>query len=169
LIIGGIAVAGQVTTGAIGLGQANMMDPSLGGQVAVLARAQSLVAGVIFLVIDGHHTVIRAAANTLGDIGIGMFRPNENVAMLIIERFAHTFEVAVSVSAPILVTVLVANFVLGLITRFVSQVNIFIISLPLTIIMGLYITVYTTTGLVDHLIVEFLSLEQVFEALTKLE
>ncbi len=42
MIIGAITVAGQVTTGAIGLGQANMIDLSLGGQVAILARIQSV-------------------------------------------------------------------------------------------------------------------------------
>ncbi len=169
MIIGAVAVSGQVTTGAIGLGQANMMDPSLGAQVAILARIQSLIAGVVFLLINGHHSVIRAASDAFGSVGVGKFDPNINVVMLLIDRFSHAFELAVSLSAPILVTVLIANFVLGLITRFVSQVNIFIISLPLTIIMGLYITIYTTSGLVEHLIKEFSYLEDVYTVLQTLK
>lgn len=152
LIISGIGVAGQVTTGAIGLGQANMMDPSLGGQVAILARLQMLIAVSLFLLIDGHHAAFKAAAGLMGDIGLGYFRPTMDIFMVLLDRFTSSFELAVMCSAPILVTILVTNFVLGLITKFVPQVNIFIISLPLTIIVGLYIVVYTFPGVNDHLI-----------------
>lgn len=152
LLISAVGVAGQVTTGAIGLGQANMIDPSLGGQVAILARLQMMVGVALFLLIDGHHAAIKAAAGLMGDIGLGYFRPNMDTFMILLDRFSSSFELAVMCSAPILVTVLVTNFVLGLITKFVPQVNIFIISLPLTIIVGLYIVVYTFTGVNEHLI-----------------
>lgn len=169
MIIGGVMVAGQVTTGAIGLGQANIIDPSLGESVAVLARIQSLIGGALFLLIDGHHILIKAVANMIGDIGIGTFRPGFDCATLIIERFASAFDLAVSVSAPILVALLVTQFILGLITKFESKINIFIISLPLTILIGLYITVYTFDGLTEHLTREFNKLPEYYMLLSQMK
>jgi len=160
LIISGLAVAGQVTTGAIGLGQANMMDPSLGANVAVLARVESLIATMIFLAIDGHHIFIKACLGTAGDIGIGMFRPDMATAEILLERLSASFELAVIVSAPILVTILVTQFVLGLITKFVPQVNIFIISLPLTIVVGFFIFGSTLPELSGQLISRFAEMEE---------
>ena len=152
LVISGVGVAGQVTTGAIGLGQANMIDPSLGTSVAILARLQMMIGVMVFLLINGHHSVIRAVSGLLGTAELGMFRPNMDTFNIMLERFSSSFELAVMVSAPILVTILVTNFVLGLITKFVPQVNIFIISLPLTIIVGLYISAFTLIGLSDHIV-----------------
>lgn len=154
-IISSLAIAGQTTSGAIGLGQANMIDPSLGESIAVLARLGMLVGTVVFLTLDGHHILIRAASSTVGDIGLGVFRPDASTAKLLMERFSRAFELAIVISAPILVTLLVTQFVLGLITKFIPQVNIFIISLPLTIGIGLYITEFTFPGVANHMREEF--------------
>ncbi len=159
-IIGGVTVAGQVTTGAIGLGQANMIDHSLGESVAVLARLEGLLAAVIFLLIDGHHMVIRAAAATGGDLSLGLFRPDMPLADLLTDRLTASFDLSLKIAAPILVTLLVTQFVLGLLTKFVPQVNIFIISLPLTIGIGLFITGFTFTGFSHYIAIEFVNTEE---------
>lgn len=159
-IISSVAVSGQVVAGVIGLGQANMIDPSLGESVSVIARMQSFFATIVFLILNGHHIVIRVATGVLADIQLGAFRPGTGVAELLLDRMAETFTLALIVSAPILVTVLVAQFVLGLITRFIPQVNIFIVSLPLSVLMGLYIIGFTFSGETGHLIAQFSKLEE---------
>lgn len=159
-IVSGITVAGQVTTGVIGLGQANMIDHSLGESVAILATLQTLIAVTVFLALDGHHAVILAAAKPIGGESIGTFLPNMYTAALLIERFQGLFVLSVSVAAPILVALLVTQFVLGIITKAVPQVNVFIVSLPLTIGMGLFILAYTATSMTTNLVHEFQSLEE---------
>lgn len=155
LIIAGVAVAGQVTAGAIGLAQASMVDPSLGGTTTVLAHINTMIATVIFLLVDGHHTVIRAASGNLGAIGAGVFRPNEQVAAMLLDRFEALFQLAVVMSAPILVTVLVTQFVFGLITKFVPKVNVFIVSFPLLVLLGVFLSDVTIPSMTKHVISEF--------------
>lgn len=161
MVLGGLAVAGQVISGAIGLGQANMIDRSLGGNVAVLAQVKMLVATTVFLLIDGHHVILRAASGTPGEIGLGIFRPNMETAQVIGERLIAAFDLAVIVSGPVLITTLVTQFVLGLITKFVPQVNIFIISLPLSLMVGLYIMEFSFPGLVNHTVKEYAQIQEV--------
>lgn len=160
LMMTGVTVAGQVTTASIGLGAAELIDPSLGANVAILARLQTMLATIIFLVINGHHILIRAALSTLQDAGSPLFSPSSTLANTMLERFSATFELAVTIAAPILVTVLVTNFILGLVTKFIPQFNIFIISLPLTIGVGLFIISYTFTGFAKHLISSLMPLEE---------
>ncbi len=155
LIISGVAVAGQVTSGAIGLAQASMIDPSLGTQTTVLAHINTMIASIIFLAVDGHHTVIRAASGDLGGIGVGIFRPTESVAAMLLDRFEALFSLALVMSAPILVTVLVTQFVFGLITKFVPKVNVFIVSFPLLVLLGIFLSDVTLPSLAKHVIAEF--------------
>lgn len=154
-IIGALAVAGQVTAASIGLGQASLIDPSIGEHVSVIARLQALIGVSVFLAIDGHHTIIRAASVVSDEIRLGMFRPDASFATILIERFSHAFELAVILTGPVLVSVLITQFLLGLLTKFVPQVNVFIVSLPLTIGIGLFITAYTFPALKERLTDEF--------------
>jgi len=155
IIINGVGVAGQVVSGSIGLGQANMMDRSLGTQVAVLSRLQVMLATVVFLLIDGHHVVIRAASGLLGNMPVGGFTPDFQTLYLLLYSLKQSFEFAVALATPMLVTALIVNFVLGLITKFVPQMNIFIISLPIGILVGFYLIAFTAGGLRDLFIGTF--------------
>lgn len=165
LVLGGLTVAGQLISGAIGLAQANMLDISLGENVAILSHVKTQLATLIFLAMDGHHMVIRAAAGIASDIGVGGFRPGPETFEILLERFVSSFHLAIVVSAPIIVSALLTQFVLGLVTKFVPQMNVFIISLPLTLIAGLYIVTTTFPGFCHHTEMEFSKMEETMATL----
>lgn len=160
LTLGGLTVAGQLVAGALGLAQANMIDVSLGESVSILSRIKAQVAILIFLFMDGHHTVLQAAAGITADVGIGMFMPNMNTFQILMERFADCFELALIVSMPVIVAGLLTQFVLGLVTKFVPQMNVFVISMPLNILAGLYLVVATMYGLAHHSYADLSYLEE---------
>lgn len=160
LVLGGLTVAGQIIAGSVGLAQANMIDHSLGESVSIISRLKAQIGVLVFLFMDGHHIVIRAASGIASDVGIGMFRPGADTFAILLERFVSAFHLSIVISAPIIVSALLTQFVLGLVTKFVPQVNIFIISLPLSIIAGLYIIEVTFPGLVYHVEHEFKFLEE---------
>jgi flagellar biosynthetic protein FliR len=159
-VLGGLGVAGQVIAGAIGLGQANMIDRSLGGNTSVISQVKTMLATIIFLSLEGHHVILRAATAHPGELGFGMFLPGYDTAAILTDQLVRSFELALIVSAPVLVATLLTQFVLGLVTKFLPQMNIFIISLPLTLIVGLYLISNTYNGVSDHVISEFTRLEE---------
>lgn len=166
-IVSGVQVAGQVMTGTIGLGQAHMLDPSLGDSVSVLGVFQSLLATLLFLMVDGHHTIIRAVSGVDG-LPLGQsFIDYPAMSELMVSHLSQVFYVALSITAPVIATLLVTQFVLGLVTRFVPQVNVFIVSLPLTIGLGLYIIEFTIPGMFAHLSREFASIPQILGDVTR--
>lgn len=160
IVIGGISCGGQASAGVIGLAHASMIDPSLGETVSVIARLQVMLGTIIFLALDGHHAIIRAASATITETGLGLFHPDMSTAEFLIERFRSSFELGMMVAGPIFVTILVAKFILGLITKFVPQINVFIIALPLTIFLGLYVTVYSMSGFSMQITKEFARIEE---------
>ncbi len=139
LIISGLTVAGQVISGSIGLGQANMIDASLGESISVVSRIKYQLGILIFLLLDGHLLIVKSASTVVSNVGLGIFKTNSNIAALLVEKFSNTFEMALVISTPIIVAALLTQFVLGLIAKFIPQVNVFLISLPLTVIVGFYL------------------------------
>ncbi len=161
LISAGLALAGQLSATSIGLNQASVIDPTLGEHVTTLGRIQGLLGVALFLAIDGHHTVLRAAADISTDVGLGLFRPGDATAELFLQRIIASFIFGIRIAAPILVVSLICQFVLGLITKFVPQVNVFIMSTPLTILVGLYVFAFTLPELIRHVRVEYSAVEEV--------
>ena len=158
-IVNSLSVTGQVVSGSIGLGMANMIDPSIGQSMSVLSRIESSLATMVFLLIDGHHVIFRAAGGVWDHPPIGSFHPDMETAMFLLDRFGDAFELAIICSSPVMVSILITQFVLGIITKSVPQVNIFIISLPLTIGMGLYVTVFTFPGMINNIVAALSELE----------
>lgn len=165
MVIGGLSVAGQVVTGVIGLGQANMIDPSLGGTFAILARLHSLFGTIIFLMMDGHHEVIRAMAALSPSELYEHFRLDFELFEILMYQFSETFRMGIIISGPILITVLIAQFILGLLTRLVPQFNIFIISLPLTILIGFYMTAFMFPAFTNLVLSFFLEVDELLKAI----
>lgn len=162
LVLDGLAIAGQLTAASIGLAQANTIDPSIGQNVTVLSHFKTMFATLIFLVVNGHHAIIKAATVGLnglpsqqnsGSLVLSLFYPSTGTSEFLLAHFSEAFDLAIVVSAPIIATVLLTQFALGLITKFIPQVNIFIVSMPLSVLVGIYIFTFSIPEL-SHLIIE---------------
>jgi flagellar biosynthetic protein FliR len=165
IILGSLSVSGQIIAGVIGLGQANMIDRSLGESVSVLAKFNILLGTLIFLGMNGHHVLLKACTFHVGQIVLGGNFSLERGVELLSQCFSSSFELSIVLSAPILIATLISQFLLGLMTKFVPQMNIFIISLPLSILMGFYMIGFTLDPLIGNIEKEFSTLEELSGAI----
>ncbi|MCB0336070.1 MAG: flagellar biosynthetic protein FliR [Bdellovibrionales bacterium] len=140
MIFSGVQVAGQLSSTTMGLGAAQLLDPTLGVSTSSIGRLMSDLSIVVFLFLGGHYILIYAVAGLGGTIVPGSFVITETTASMLINSTARIFEIGVMISAPVIVALLLTQFVMGLITKAVPSVNIFIVSFPLTIGIGLILT-----------------------------
>ncbi|NMC61840.1 MAG: hypothetical protein GYA55_01590 [SAR324 cluster bacterium] len=140
LIVSGAQMAGQLTSNTMGLAAGNLIDPSLGTGTTPLSLLMGDLVILTFLLLSGHHVAIYFAAGLGGAIPPGALLPIGSTAELLVDRSAYIFESGVILSAPVIVALLLTQFVMGLISKAVPTVNIFIVSFPLTIGIGLIIT-----------------------------
>lgn len=168
LILGGILVSGQIIAGVIGLGQANMIDRSLGESVSVIARINLSIGTIIFLLINGHHVLFKATSAHVGFIQHLTQDDLGKAIEILTVCFSQSFELAIALSSPILIATLASQFLLGLITKFVPSINVFIISLPLSVLMGFYILSFTIEPFSLKVKQEFSQLEELTGALVNL-
>lgn len=140
LVIAAVQMGAQLATGTMGLGAAQLFDPTTGGSVSDLARIQGDLAVLLFLAIGGHYTVIYAASGLSGAFAPGAFIPDSATFNIILTRAGTLFSTGIMIAAPVVVALLLTQFVMGLISRAVPSINIFIVSFPLTIGIGFVIT-----------------------------
>ena len=160
MVIAGVQTAAQLATTTMGLGAASLFDPTMNTSVSALGRLLGDLLICIFLTIGGHHAVIYAAAGLGGTIVPGTFLVSESTIAMFIERVGAIFVAGAMISAPVVVAILLTNFVMGLVSRAVPQVNIFIINFPLTIGIGLVLSILSLPELVQLIDRDFVNIEQ---------
>ena len=151
IIISGAQMAGHLASTSMGLGAGNLLDPTLGMAVTDVSRLYGDLSVIVFLFLGGHHVLLLAAAGAGQAIVPGTFLVSQGTIDLIIAASAHIFEAGVMISAPIIVALLLTQFVMGLISRAVPTVNIFIVSFPLTIGIGLLLAIITLPGMFEYM------------------
>jgi len=141
LVFSSLYVAGQIMDMQIGFGMVNVIDPMMGGQVPMMGNFFYLMTSVFFLMIDGHHVLFRALFESYSIIPLGGFAFTATLVTNIVNVVAVTFLVGIQISIPILAALLMTEVGLGILSRTVPQMNVFVIGMPLKIALGL-LTLY---------------------------
>ena len=78
-------VLGQIVDMEIGFGMVNVIDPQNKVQVPVMGNFYYILAFLVFLMVNGHHIVIRALIESYELVPIGKFYINEGMTYKLIE------------------------------------------------------------------------------------
>jgi len=160
MVIAGVQTAMQLASTTMGLSAGQMYDPSMEGMSTSLGVCCGNLAICFFMLLGGHHFVLYVTSGLDGSIVPGTYMITETSLKLLIDRSAAIFEAGVMISAPAIAAILLTKFVMGLISRAVPQINIFIIAFPLTIGIGLILTALSLPDMCSYLRKDFEKAEQ---------
>jgi flagellar biosynthesis protein FliR len=141
LIVAGAQTGGQLASTSMGLGAGQLFDPTTQTQSNQVSRIMGDLIVLSFLFLDGHHIVLYAASGLGDKIIPGTFAISDGTVDLLIKKSGDIFNFAIIVSSPVVVALLLTQLILGLLSKFVQQVNVFIVSFPLTIAVGMILMV----------------------------
>lgn len=139
LVFSGIELAAQFSGIQMGFGASNIVDPITSQRMLVVSTFQLWFATILFLSLDGHHLFFSAIADTFHRIPIGTAVFSGDLAKSIVDSTSMVFLIAIKIAAPITAVMIMTNAILGIISRFIPQINVFIMSFPLSIGIGLII------------------------------
>ena len=151
IAVAGVQMAGQLSSTSMGLSAGNLIDPTLGIQSTDLSRIFSDLSIILFLLLGGHHVVVGALAGLGTEIAPGSFMVQDLSLGVLLDRCADIFRVGIMISAPVVVALLLTQFVMGLVTRAVPTVNVFVVSFPLTIGIGLFLSMLSLPELLSFM------------------
>ncbi|ADR18671.1 flagellar biosynthetic protein FliR [Calditerrivibrio nitroreducens] len=156
----GVQFGGQVIGTQMGFGIVNVLDPQNNAQISLVAQFQNIIMILFFLVIGGHLYIIQAIVKSFEMIPLGVFVFNKESYIFIVTIFSKIFLTALKITAPIFVTLLVTQVVLGIMGRLVPQLNILIIGFPIQIAGGLIVIITSLTffySMFESLMYEYLN------------
>ena len=139
--------AGEIIGQQMGLNLGEVFDPQFGGQSTVMGDLYLMFTLVVFLLIRGHHSMIRGVRASFDALPLLSVGVTHDVLTLLLDLFHATTVLAFQLAAPVLVTMLVVDLVLGLIGRTIPQMNVMSAALSiraavgmLVVCLGMYLT-----------------------------
>lgn len=168
IVFAAVEFSGQIIGMQMGMTISSILDPSRGTQTQIMSVIQTLFATLMFLSQNIHHMFIRAIMDSFRVIPLGGWHLNGELVNFLVMRTADIFIIGIRLAAPVMVALLLANVALGIMARAFPQMNIFMISMPLHIGLGLLILGMTLTIFFHVLQVSFGNLNGQIEALFRL-
>jgi flagellar biosynthetic protein FliR len=132
----GHQIAGRFVDIQMGYGMANVVDPVSSISTSILSRFKGLLAIAIFLSIDGHHLLIQAIHNSLDLVPFEPALIGGAVYEGLLELSAGIFVISMKISAPVVVSLVLADVGIGIMARIMPQMNVFIVGFPVKILLG---------------------------------
>jgi flagellar biosynthetic protein FliR len=134
---------GQVMAYSMGLGFANMMDPTNGVQVPVVAQFWLILAMLAFLLMNGHLVLISAIVDTFTVMPVAADGLGRAGIWELLSWGSRMFAAGLLMALPVIVALLLINIGMGVVSRAAPQLNIFAIGFPITLLMG-FVLIWVT-------------------------
>lgn len=138
MLFAGVQMAGELLSMQMGFGMVSLIDPQSGGQISIIADLLLFVATLLFLSVNGHHMLLTVVAQSFKEVPVGgALWPSGQVFALVAPLGRIMFQLAIKVVAPVLLVLFLTQVAMGLVARVVPQVQVMILSFPVTIALGL--------------------------------
>jgi flagellar biosynthetic protein FliR len=131
-----LQVAGNVIASQTGLSFAQNFDPSLGVQGALLAAFLTILGITLILESDLHYLMIAGLKNSYQLLPPGGAMPWGDLADLAARTFSLVFRLGIQLAAPFIVFSLVFYAAAGAVAKLLPQIQIFFLTVPLSILGG---------------------------------
>ena len=141
LVFSAIYLAGQIIDMQIGFGMVNVLDPTMNTQVPLTGNFVYILTTLFFLSIDGHHVLLSALFKSYSVLPINGFAFTEAMVNNMTTIFSDVFVLGFKISIPVLAAALLSEVALGILSKTVPQMNVFVVGMPLKIAIGL-LTLY---------------------------
>jgi flagellar biosynthetic protein FliR len=132
-----MAMAGQAVALLLGLAQALVPDPEMGGQGTATGRLFSLAAVVLVLGSGLYAIPLRALVDSYAVLPVGDPFPAGPGAEAMATAAGDSLALALRLAAPFVLAAVVINVALGLLTRIAPQVQVYFIAVPGQVLAGL--------------------------------
>jgi flagellar biosynthesis protein FliR len=148
LMFTAVEMAGFMMGMSMGLGFASFYDPQTEGQTMAVAQFLTMLTLMVFMSLDGHLMVVAVMLQSFETMPILLEHWQLN-SQVIAELGGHIFSQGLLLSLPVVASLLITNMALGILTKAAPQFNIFGIGFPITISVGLVMTLLSLPSLVS--------------------
>ena len=150
----GIELGVNTFTIQMGLSADQALNPASGGNSPVITQVYTYLASMLFIGLGAHQWLFSALYNSFKSLPIGY---TLNIAPNIVEQIvlitSQIFSVGLGIALPIFGILFITDVLLGFTSKMMPQMNIFMVSLPLKIYLGLLLSLIFMRPMAEHIAV----------------
>lgn len=157
-----ISMAGEMVSLSLGLSQAQIFNPMMGAVGNVIEQFYMVIATLLYLVLDGHYILIDGLVKSFATIEVAKLSLEVGALSEMVLKAQGFFILGIKLAAPILISMLVVQVGIALLSRTVPQINVLTTSTAITSALGFVILfislplmVMQITGILDLTSIEF--------------
>ncbi|MCC6141089.1 MAG: flagellar biosynthetic protein FliR [Nitrospira sp.] len=167
LLFGALEVAGELLGIQMGFGAVHLFDPTTSHQTPMVAQFFTMLASLVFLSLNAHLFAMATILHSYEAIPAFGAHLSSHLGEEILLLSQRMFTIGLKLSAPCMITILLINVLMALLGRAVPQVQVFIVSFPITIAGGLLVLSIGMPFTIALIGSEFEQLQLTIEALLR--
>lgn len=133
--------AGELIGQQMGVTLASSLSPNGDGELHAIGQLYRVVAGLIFLALDGQHWVLLTLGASLNALPVTRVALTPGLVGILLPLGGTAIGYAVALALPLLATLLLADLVTGLLNRAIPALNIFALGLPIKVALAIAVLV----------------------------
>lgn len=126
-----IEMAGNLIDFQAGFSMAAVYDPAMGAQASNYGRTYYYIAIAVFFLLNMHQVLMETILRSFKHIPLATPIIEGFGAEAVLVLFYRMFELGINLAAPMIITVLITDAVLGIVARTVPQINVFMLDMPM--------------------------------------
>jgi flagellar biosynthetic protein FliR len=155
VLVAAAEMGGYLIGFQLGFSYAGIVDPQSGVRNNVLAALYASLTVLMLVVVNAHHTIIRALAESYEAIPIGAGALQGHMGATVAAMLGVVFSVGLQLAAPVIIVLCFIEILLGIVTRAAPALNLMVLGAPVRLLVGLGALV-AAIGIVPGLMVSFL-------------
>ena len=136
----------------MGLYADQALNPTSGGQSPVITQAYTYLASMLFLAVGAHQWLFSAIYNSFKSMPVGYtFSFSPEMVGQIVTIAGQMFNIGLSIALPIFGVLFITDILLGFTSKMMPQMNIFMVSMPLKIYLGLLLSLIFMRPMAEYI------------------
>lgn len=136
-VLAGAELGGHLTGSQLMLSYGSVVDPQGGVRSNLVANLYGNLALISFLLMNGHHALLRALAASYTAIPIGEGSIGPSLAGTVIQLLGIVFVLGARLAAPIVVVMLLVEVGTAIMARVAPSLNLLAVAPPIRVAVGL--------------------------------
>jgi flagellar biosynthetic protein FliR len=142
IVFYGIQMAGAILDVQIGFGMVNVIDPQLGQQIPLIGNFKYILALIVYLATNCHHLFLAALFESFAIVPLAKAGSFGGLAMILLDITNNIYVIALKIAFPVLISVFITEVALGILSKTMPQLNIFVVGIPARIIVGIFMLIF---------------------------
>lgn len=148
LFVATLQIAGEMIAFMAGMQASTLFNPGVGGQTSAPSLFLTITGITFIFVINLHHVIFQGVLESYHMFPAGTTLPlMGDSARGLIQVLSDIFHIGVKMAAPIMVMGFLTYVAFGVFNRLIPQLQVFFVSLPLNITIGIFMMIITLSGM----------------------